>query len=109
MHLQDWVHFNAATGDYDVTVERDPQTSANSKGRKRYRFGTDGRANPRSAAGAMIGRNFGWAARMPITHPPSDFGPGIYCQFNDQGKQRHRYEATREAAMAAFAKSWRRE
>jgi vanillate/3-O-methylgallate O-demethylase len=42
MHLQDWVHFNAVTGDYDVTVERDLQTSANSKGRKRYRFGTDG-------------------------------------------------------------------
>jgi vanillate/3-O-methylgallate O-demethylase len=42
MHLQDWVHFNAITGDYDVSVERDHQTSANSTGRTRFRFGMDG-------------------------------------------------------------------
>ncbi len=42
MHLQDWVHFNAEIGNYNVTVERDPQTAANSKGRTRFRFGMDG-------------------------------------------------------------------
>jgi hypothetical protein len=62
--------------------------------------GQDANASPRSAAAAMIGQNFGWAVRMSITHPPSDFRPGIYGQFNNQGKQRRRYEATREAAMA---------
>jgi vanillate/3-O-methylgallate O-demethylase len=42
MHLQDWVHFNALTGHYDVSVERDHHTSANSTGRTRFRFGMDG-------------------------------------------------------------------
>ena len=42
MHLQDWVHFNALTGGYDVTVERDYQTSENSGTRTRFRFGLDG-------------------------------------------------------------------
>lgn len=42
MHLQDWVHFNAETGDYDVTVKRDYQTSANTTGRTNFRFGMDG-------------------------------------------------------------------
>ena len=42
MHLQDWVHFNAVTGGYDVTVERDYQTSENTAGRTKYRFGMDG-------------------------------------------------------------------
>ena len=42
MHLQDWVHYNAVTGDYDVTVTRDYQTSANSEGRTFFRFGMDG-------------------------------------------------------------------
>ena len=42
MHLLDWVHFHAETGDYDVVVERDNQTSANSQGRTRFRFGMDG-------------------------------------------------------------------
>jgi hypothetical protein len=36
----------------------------------------------------MIGRSFGWAVRTSIIHPPSGFCPGIYCQFNGQGKQR---------------------
>lgn len=40
--LQDWVQFNAETGGYDVTVERDLQTGANAKGRTRYRYGLDG-------------------------------------------------------------------
>ena len=42
MHLQDWVHFNAATGGHDVTVERDYQTSENSGERRFFRFGLDG-------------------------------------------------------------------
>lgn len=42
MHLLDWVQFNAVTGNYAVTVERDDQTSANSKGRTKFRFGMDG-------------------------------------------------------------------
>nr|WP_323777862.1 aminomethyl transferase family protein [Amylibacter sp.] len=42
MHLQDWVHYNAICGDYDVTVTRDLQTSANTEGRTFFRFGMDG-------------------------------------------------------------------
>jgi vanillate/3-O-methylgallate O-demethylase len=42
MHLQDWVHFNAQTGGYDVTVERDYHSAANSQGRTNFRFGMDG-------------------------------------------------------------------
>lgn len=42
MHLLDWVQFQAETGGYNVVVERDYQTSANSQGRQRYRFGMDG-------------------------------------------------------------------
>ena len=42
MHLLDWVQFQAQTGGYDVVVERDHQTSANSQGRQRFRFGMDG-------------------------------------------------------------------
>ncbi|MEV6258795.1 hypothetical protein AB0L97_36640 [Nocardia sp. NPDC051911] len=41
--LQNWVQFNAETGDYDVTVELDPNTSDNPTGRRRnFRFGLDG-------------------------------------------------------------------
>jgi glycine cleavage system aminomethyltransferase T len=42
MHLQDWVHFNAVTGGYDVTVERDYQTAENTTSRTNFRFGMDG-------------------------------------------------------------------
>ena len=42
MHLQDWVHFNAVTGGYDLTVERDYQTSENTSSRTNFRFGMDG-------------------------------------------------------------------
>ena len=42
MHLQDWVHFNALQGHWDVQVERDYQTSENTTGRKFFRFGMDG-------------------------------------------------------------------
>ena len=42
MHLQDWVHFNAVTGGYDVQVVRDYQTSESTAGRTNFRFGMDG-------------------------------------------------------------------
>ncbi len=42
MHLQDWIHYNAVSGGYDVTVTRDYQTSANTEGRTFFRFGMDG-------------------------------------------------------------------
>ncbi len=45
MHLQNWVEYNARTGGYDVTIERDLQSSQNPKGpdgRTRFRFGMDG-------------------------------------------------------------------
>jgi vanillate/3-O-methylgallate O-demethylase len=40
--LLNWVQFHAETGDYDVTVERDENTSDNPAGRKKFRFGMDG-------------------------------------------------------------------
>jgi len=33
----------------------------------------------------------------------------LLFDFHEDRTQTHRYEPTREAAMAAFAKSWRRE
>lgn len=42
MHLQDWVHFNAVSGAYDVSFERDYQTSENTTSRTKFRFGMDG-------------------------------------------------------------------
>ncbi len=42
MQLQDWVRFNAETGGFDVTVERDLHTAENPRGRTKYRFGLDG-------------------------------------------------------------------
>ena len=45
MQLQDWVHFNAETGGYDVTVTRDLHTAENPggpNGRTNFRFGMDG-------------------------------------------------------------------
>ena len=42
MHLQDWVHFNAISGAYDVSFERDYQTSENTTSRTKFRFGMDG-------------------------------------------------------------------
>jgi len=43
MPLLNWVHFQAETGDYEVTVERDNNTAANPTGRRRnFRYGMDG-------------------------------------------------------------------
>ena len=44
MQLQDWVHFHAETGGYDVSFERDLQTAENPKGRTKFRYGMDGPA-----------------------------------------------------------------
>lgn len=41
--LLNWIQFTAGTGDYEVTVERDENTSDNKTGRRRkFRFGLDG-------------------------------------------------------------------
>jgi vanillate/3-O-methylgallate O-demethylase len=41
--LLNWIQFNAETGGYDVSVERDENTSDNTTGRRRnFRFGLDG-------------------------------------------------------------------
>jgi len=43
MPLLNWVQFQAETGGYDVTVERDNNTAANPTGRRRnFRYGMDG-------------------------------------------------------------------
>ncbi len=42
MHAQDWVHFNAVTGNHDVQVVRDYQTSENTHTRTKFRYGLDG-------------------------------------------------------------------
>lgn len=39
---QNWVAYNAQAGGYDVTVERDPATPQNSRGRRFYRFQLEG-------------------------------------------------------------------
>jgi len=41
MHLQNWVHYNAEAGGYDVKIVRDHPTSMNPN-RTRFRFGMDG-------------------------------------------------------------------
>ena len=48
MTLQNWVHFHAETGGYDVTIERDLATSDNTTGRRvNFRYEVDG---PKAAA-----------------------------------------------------------
>jgi len=42
MHFQNWVHYHAATGGFDVEVKRDYPTSENPGGRTKFRFGMDG-------------------------------------------------------------------
>jgi len=43
MTVQNWVHFQAETGGYDVKVDRDPPSSINPTGRRvKFRFGMDG-------------------------------------------------------------------
>jgi glycine cleavage system aminomethyltransferase T len=43
MTVQNWVHFHAETGGYDVKVDRDPPSSINPTGRRvKFRFGMDG-------------------------------------------------------------------
>src|SRR5215217_1484292 len=42
MQIQNWVHYNAETGNYDVEVERDNPSSENQGGRTKFRFQLDG-------------------------------------------------------------------
>lgn len=42
MHFQNWVHYHAETGGYEVSFERDLPTSENPGGRRKFRFGMDG-------------------------------------------------------------------
>jgi glycine cleavage system aminomethyltransferase T len=41
-HVPNWVQFHAETGGYDVQIDRDERTLANSKARKTYRFEIQG-------------------------------------------------------------------
>jgi hypothetical protein len=52
--------------------------------------------------GIVVGRIFKAAASPPGT-------PWMWTMLFDYRWPTHRYEPTRETAMAAFAKSWRRE
>jgi hypothetical protein len=54
------------------------------------------------ADGVAVGRTFKAAASPPGT-------PWMWTMLFDYRWPTHGYAATREAAMAAFAKSWRRE
>lgn len=40
--ILDWVEYHAQTGGYDVSIEHDPATWDNTKGRRNFRFGMDG-------------------------------------------------------------------
>ncbi len=43
MTAQNWVHFHAETGNYDVKIDRDPPSSINPTGKRvKFRFGMDG-------------------------------------------------------------------
>jgi len=42
MTVQDWVEFQAVTGNHDVSITRDLPTSMNRNGRTNFRFGMDG-------------------------------------------------------------------
>jgi len=56
MPLQNWVHFNAETGDYDVTVTRDNHSTANPTGRRtNFRFQLDGPNAGETFASALDG------------------------------------------------------
>ena len=42
MYLQNWVQYNAEVGSYDVTIERDPPTIQNPRGRTMYHLQLEG-------------------------------------------------------------------
>jgi hypothetical protein len=55
--------------------------------------------------GVIVGRIF----TVPVAPPGRPWGWASGHSAATVARSRHGYEATREAAMAAFAKSWRRE
>ncbi len=56
MPLLNWVEYNAGTGGYDVTLERDNHTAANPNGKRvKFRFGMDGPNAGRIFAEAIEG------------------------------------------------------
>jgi hypothetical protein len=57
------------------------------------------------ADGAVVGRIL-HAAAAPVGSP---WMWTLIFDYHEDRSPTHGYEATREAAMAAFAKSWRRE
>jgi hypothetical protein len=59
----------------------------------------------RARHGVVVGRIFN-AAASPVGTP---WMWTLLYGFHEDRSPTHGYEATREAAMAAFAKSWRRE
>lgn len=75
MHLQDWVHYNAVSGGYDVTVTRDYQTSANTEGRTFFRFGMDG-PNAEMIFQSVVE---GDAPEIKFSIPPGCALPGAMC------------------------------
>ena len=65
--------------------------------------------DPAYAEPIVVGRIMK-AAAVPKGIPP--WHPWLWtlaCRYRQHRTQTHGYERTREAAMAAFAKSWRRE
>jgi hypothetical protein len=54
--------------------------------------------------GVIVGRIF----KVPIVPQDQPWDVGQRPQRRDTARAAHGYEPTREAAMAAFAKSWRR-
>jgi vanillate/3-O-methylgallate O-demethylase len=69
--LLNWVEYNALTGGYDVSAERDNNTARNPKGRRvKFRFGMDGPSAGRIFAEAIEGGlpdiKFFWAANVRI-------------------------------------------
>ena len=71
MPLLNWVEYNAITGGYDVSIERDNHTAGNPTGRRvKFRFGLDG---PHAGTifkevieGDLPDIKFFWAARVRI-------------------------------------------
>lgn len=71
MPLLNWVEYNAITGGYDVTLERDNNTARNPKGtRLKFRFGMDGpnagKIFSEVIEGDMPDIKFFWAATVRI-------------------------------------------
>jgi len=110
MHFQNWVKYQAVTGGYDVTIERDPPTLENPKGRTKFRFGMDG-PNAEKIFGEVVE---GEAPDIPFFHTARVKIAGCDVVALRHGMAGHkgvelsgRYEdgpAVRAAILAAGAK-----